>query len=272
MTKTFDSLLSLAVDSAELVWLYLQLWTLRAEIAGLQLLHWVSANPDGATGTACGLAGALVLAISSTRQRQALGWSLFLASNAGMIALGLRLQRPDIIVLQCGFTITSLLGLWRTAVAPLLTIKSSPSTVPETGSWFFRLFTSSIPAPVVGQVWISMHSERCIRIAEVSITDCGMLMWSEQYESRDWINPLGHQAGAIEAMGRKFNPLPDGSCFGLHIWRRQVRSNRLVLLGSEEHLRAHRIKHGRTNPPPWTPKPPMPTGFDNRDHQGSHHG
>jgi len=118
MIKMLDSLLSLVGSSVELAWLYLQLWALRAEIAGLQLLYWLQTNPDGAIGTACGLAGAWVLAISG--RRQALGWALFLASNAGMIALGLRLQRPDIVMLQCGFIITSGLGLWRTGARPWL--------------------------------------------------------------------------------------------------------------------------------------------------------
>jgi len=103
--------LSLLASLAELAWLYLQLY-------GLRTARWIYANPDGTLGTVCGLAGAFVLAVS--RKREALGWLLFLASNAAMIALGRRLDRPDIVVLQCGFTITSLLGLWRTAIKPRL--------------------------------------------------------------------------------------------------------------------------------------------------------
>jgi hypothetical protein len=118
MTERLNAVLALASTSIEVVWLKLQIWALHAEIHGLQLLAWLAANPDGATGTACGLAGAFVLSVS--RKREALGWLLFLASNAGLIALGLRLQRPDIVILQCGFTITSLLGLYRTAVKPWL--------------------------------------------------------------------------------------------------------------------------------------------------------
>lgn len=124
-------------------------------------------------------------------------------------------------------------------------------------NWIKRLFTSSIPAPKAGQVWISMHSDRCIRIAEVSVTDCGTLEWSEQHELRGERDEIGRLKG-LEAMERRFNPLPDGSNFSIREWRRQVRRNRLVLLGSEEHIRAHRLKHGgNTNPAPWYPRPKL---------------
>lgn len=118
MTDTQNTLLALASAASETVWLKLQIWTLMAQIQGLQLLTWLANNPDGATGTVCGIAGAWVLSTSS--KRQALGWLLFLASNAGLIVLGLRLQRPDIVTLQCVFTVTSLLGLWRTGLRPWL--------------------------------------------------------------------------------------------------------------------------------------------------------
>lgn len=118
MTDTMTTLLALASAATETVWLKLQIWSLLAQIQGLELLTWLTNNPDGATGTVCGIAGAWVLSTSS--KRQALGWLLFLVSNAGLIALGLRLQRPDIVTLQCVFTVTSLLGLWRTGVKPWL--------------------------------------------------------------------------------------------------------------------------------------------------------
>lgn len=125
-------------------------------------------------------------------------------------------------------------------------------------NWIKRLFTSSIPAPKAGQMWISMHSERCIRIAEAGITDDGTLMWSEQYELRGERDEIGRLKG-LQAMERSFNHLPDGSNFGVSTWRRQVRRCRLVLLGSDEYLQAYRIKHGRNiNPPPWYPKPTLP--------------
>lgn len=104
------AMLDLLATLAELAWLYIQLY-------GLRTARWIYANPDGTIGTVCGLAGAFVLAASA--KREAWGWLLFLASNAAMIALGQRLDRPDIVILQCGFTITSLLGLWRTAGKPL---------------------------------------------------------------------------------------------------------------------------------------------------------
>jgi hypothetical protein len=120
--------------------------------------------------------------------------------------------------------------------------------------WFFRLFRSSIPAPEAGQVWISMCSERCTRIADVSISDCGFVHWNEQNELRAPFDGLP----AVVAMERRFNALPSPGAGGLTDWRRQVRRNHWVLLGSPEYLEAFRRKHGRNiNPPPWFPRPDL---------------
>lgn len=113
-----QNLIDLAAACTELVWLYIQLYELRAEIYGMQLLRWAMANPDSALGTAFGIAGAAVLATLPTRQ--ALGWLLFLASNVGLAMFGLRVQIYELVLLQAVFTITSLLGLWRTGIKPWL--------------------------------------------------------------------------------------------------------------------------------------------------------
>lgn len=123
-------------------------------------------------------------------------------------------------------------------------------------NWLKKLFSSRIPAPEVGQVWISMHSERCIRIHETHITDSGTFGWSEQIEDRGPPHPMDEVA-----MCRRFIPLPMGTCYGLDIWRRTVRRNRLVLLGTPEYIEAYRIKHGSNcNPPPWSSRPATPKG------------
>lgn len=119
MTKIIESSLSLASTSAELAWLYLQLWTLRAEIYAIRTGAWVASNPDEATATFCGLVGAYLLARNG--RWAGLGWLAFLASNAFLIHLALRLDRPGLVLLQAGFTFTSLLGLWTWVIRPWLT-------------------------------------------------------------------------------------------------------------------------------------------------------
>ncbi len=126
-----------------------------------------------------------------------------------------------------------------------------PAAAPNLLQRIAGLFRSSIPAPKVGQVWISLNSWKCIHVAEVTDWHTGSIFWDVHSELDDgyWgFKPL-------EVMGKNFNPLPDSYC-GISTWRRMIREERRVLLGSPEYVEAYRAKHGRnTNPPPWFSKP-----------------
>lgn len=69
----------------------------------VQLLEW--------SGCAFGLLGAGLLALNTRLS----GWGFvaFLVSNGLWIAFGLLTESPGLIVMQVGFTATSLLGIYR---------------------------------------------------------------------------------------------------------------------------------------------------------------
>ncbi|MFN5095967.1 MAG: nicotinamide mononucleotide transporter [Limnohabitans sp.] len=69
----------------------------------IQLIEWA--------GSFTGLAGAVLLATNSHLSRY--GWFLFLASNALLIAFSLLGGHQGLLLMQCGFTLTSLLGIYR---------------------------------------------------------------------------------------------------------------------------------------------------------------
>lgn len=62
-------------------------------------------------GCIAALAGAGLLAANI--ERSPYGWWLFLLSNVAWIAFGLRTRTWSLVVMQIGFTGTSMLGIWR---------------------------------------------------------------------------------------------------------------------------------------------------------------
>lgn len=60
-------------------------------------------------GCIFGLGGALLLALQKPYSRW--GWWLFLAANALMVLLALRLRLDGLLIQQLGFFITSIIGL-----------------------------------------------------------------------------------------------------------------------------------------------------------------
>jgi hypothetical protein len=60
---------------------------------------------------AFGLAGAFLLAFKG--EHAAWGWLAFLASNIGWLAFAWMRQHWFLLAQQVGFTVTSLLGIWR---------------------------------------------------------------------------------------------------------------------------------------------------------------
>lgn len=65
------------------------------------------------TGSIFGLLGAFLLAINSPRLSR-YGWVAFLAANIAMIAFAVRIQADGLLLQQIGFTLTSVIGLYRT--------------------------------------------------------------------------------------------------------------------------------------------------------------
>ena len=69
-----------------------------------------------AMAAAMGLLGSLLLAL---RLRwSAWGWVAFLLSNAGWLVFAWGNGHWGLFVQQCGFTLTSLMGIWRWVVQP----------------------------------------------------------------------------------------------------------------------------------------------------------
>jgi hypothetical protein len=64
-----------------------------------------------ACAAACGLAGAFLLASKGTYAGW--GWVAFLGSNAGWIVFGAIRRHWFLVLQQLGFTVTSVLGIWR---------------------------------------------------------------------------------------------------------------------------------------------------------------
>lgn len=73
-------------------------------------------------GCIIGLSGAALLAMNS--RYSAWGWVLFLLSNAAWIAFGLMTHANGLVVMQIGFTITSLTGIWKWLIVPRAALKS----------------------------------------------------------------------------------------------------------------------------------------------------
>lgn len=63
------------------------------------------------TGAAFGLIGAGLLAMNA--RFSGYGWIFFLASNVAWISYGLLMSAFGLVVMQIGFTATSLLGAYR---------------------------------------------------------------------------------------------------------------------------------------------------------------
>ncbi|GAB4129835.1 MAG: hypothetical protein Fur0040_12470 [Sideroxydans sp.] len=74
------------------------------------------------TGCIIGLCGAMLLAMNT--RYSAWGWVLFLLSNAAWILFGLMTHATGLVVMQLGFTITSLMGVWKWLVVPRMALKS----------------------------------------------------------------------------------------------------------------------------------------------------
>jgi len=80
----------------------------------IELIEWA--------GCIIGLCGAALLATNS--RHSAWGWVLFILSNAAWIAYGLLTHANGLVVQQLGFTVTSLMGIWKWLVVPRLALKS----------------------------------------------------------------------------------------------------------------------------------------------------
>lgn len=63
------------------------------------------------TGAALGLAGAALLSLNVKASRY--GWLMFLLSNFAWIAYGLKSGAWGLVSMQAGFTLTSLVGVYR---------------------------------------------------------------------------------------------------------------------------------------------------------------
>ena len=84
--------------------------------------------------------------------------------------------------------------------------------------WLRRLLGTDFPDPQVGQVWRSRHSGRRIRVCEACVLDTGALMVSVQHENANWHSGWG--------IGTYY-------CFGLGVWRRNLRDEARELVGME---------------------------------------
>lgn len=67
-------------------------------------------------GCATGLLGSLLLALRN--RYSCWGWIFFLVSNGFWIAFAIETDVPALVVMQLGFTATSLLGVWKWLVGP----------------------------------------------------------------------------------------------------------------------------------------------------------
>lgn len=68
------------------------------------------------SGAVTGLVGAAILASQTRHARW--GWLAFLLANLLLISWALRMQAMGLLVQQVGFTVTSLLGLYRSGLWP----------------------------------------------------------------------------------------------------------------------------------------------------------
>jgi hypothetical protein len=80
----------------------------------IETIEWV--------GCITGLIGAYLLALNN--RYSGWGFVLFLLSNVAWIAFGLMSHATGMVVMQFGFTITSLMGVWKWLVVPRAALKS----------------------------------------------------------------------------------------------------------------------------------------------------
>jgi nicotinamide riboside transporter PnuC len=67
-------------------------------------------------GCVTGLCGAALLAMNN--RYSGWGFVLFLSSNFAWIAYGLLSHATGMVVMQLGFTVTSLIGVWKWLIRP----------------------------------------------------------------------------------------------------------------------------------------------------------
>lgn len=80
----------------------------------LEVIEWA--------GCITGLSGATLLAMNN--RYSGWGFVLFLASNVAWIAFGLLSNATGMVVMQFGFTATSLMGVWKWLITPRATLSS----------------------------------------------------------------------------------------------------------------------------------------------------
>lgn len=98
--------------------LQLQILGLGVAIQAVQAWAWFTHNPDEALASATGLLGAFLVAAKGKHAGK--GWIAFLASNAAWLYFAWRKDHPGLFLQQCGFTVTTLIGLWTWLIAPRL--------------------------------------------------------------------------------------------------------------------------------------------------------
>ncbi|MDP2027498.1 hypothetical protein [Sulfuriferula sp.] len=77
------------------------------------------------SGAIAGLAGAFLLATHTRFSRY--GWLAFLVANLALVGFALGIGRYGLLVQQLGFTVTTLLGLYRAGFAlPFLRVRDRP--------------------------------------------------------------------------------------------------------------------------------------------------
>lgn len=77
-------------------------------------------------GALIGIMGAALLATNSRFSKY--GWWCFLAANVLLIAWALRIGAMGLLVQQVCFTVTSLLGIARSGVSPVIYVKKTESS------------------------------------------------------------------------------------------------------------------------------------------------
>jgi len=83
----------------------------------LDVINVVLVNIDW-LGSILALMGAFLLATNS--RFSAYGWIFFLLSNTAWIIFSIREDNAPLLLMNIGFTLTSLLGLYRCFVAPIV--------------------------------------------------------------------------------------------------------------------------------------------------------
>jgi hypothetical protein len=92
--------------------------------------------------------------------------------------------------------------------------------------WMRSLFVSSVPAPAIGQVWLSNHSGRCIRIADVRLTDTGGMSLVIQHEQENSWNE--HEG--LWYRNRRFSPIKALYTLGVIEWNKMIQNERRELV------------------------------------------